>query len=420
MKTILVKGPALSRSGYGEQTRFALRSLRAYEERFNILLINIPWGQTGWIADDDEERAWLDHLIGKTQHHFNNQAPIDIALQVTIPNEWERIAPTNIGYTAGIETTRVSPQWLEKAQIMEKIIVVSNHAKKVFDTTTYQAQNQQTQETFEFKNETPIDVVNYPVRDLKQEPVDIDLEYDFNFLSVAQMGPRKNFNNTLNWFLQEMHDEKVGIVFKINYANCSTGDRIVCATHMKEVIDQYPDRSCKVYLLHGDLTSNQMNFLYAHPKIKSYLTFTHGEGFGMPIFEAAYHGLPVIAPPWSGQCDFLYAPVVSGKHKKPKIRPLFCKVDYTLAPIPQEAVWEGVLNADSQWCFPDEKSAKKCMRDMYKNYTQYIGLAKKLKKHLITNFTEEEQYESFANAVYEEEHFEVEEWLSNLELEVHE
>jgi glycosyltransferase involved in cell wall biosynthesis len=420
MKTILVKGPALSRSGYGEQTRFALRSLRAYEERFNILLINIPWGQTGWIAEDDEERAWLDHLIGKTQHHFNNNAPIDIALQVTIPNEWERIAPTNIGYTAGIETTRVSPQWLEKAQMMEKIIVVSNHAKKVFDTTTYQAQNQQTQETFEFKNETPIDVVNYPVRSLDQEPVDIDLEYDFNFLSVAQMGPRKNFSNTLNWFLQEMHDEKVGIVFKINYANCSTGDRILCATHMKEILDQYPDRSCKVYLLHGDLTSNQMNFLYAHPKIKSYLTLTHGEGFGMPIFEAAYHGLPVIAPPWSGQCDFLYAPVISGKHKKPKIRPLFCKVDYTLAPIPQEAVWDGVLNADSQWCFPDEKSAKKCIREMYANYTQYIGLAKKLKKHLIANFTEEEQYKSFANAVYEEEHFEVEEWLSNLELEVHE
>tara|TARA_R110002110_G_scaffold176982_1_gene381374 strand:- start:1 stop:570 length:570 start_codon:yes stop_codon:yes gene_type:complete len=189
---------------------------------------------------------------------------------------------------------------------------------------------------------------------------------------------------------------------------------------MKEILDQYPDRSCKVYLLHGDLTSNQMNFLYAHPKIKSYLTLTHGEGFGMPIFEAAYHGLPVIAPPWSGQCDFLYAPVISGKHKKPKIRPLFCKVDYTLAPIPQEAVWDGVLNADSQWCFPDEKSAKKCIREMYANYTQYIGLAKKLKKHLIVNFTEEEQYKSFANAVYEEEHFEVEEWLSNLELEVHE
>jgi hypothetical protein len=57
---------------------------------------------------------------------------------------------------------------------------------------------------------------------------------------------------------------------------------------------------------------------------------------------------------------------------------------------------------------------------MYANYTKYIGLARKLQKYLITNFTEENQYKSFADAVYEEEHFEVEEWLSNLELEVHE
>ena len=44
MKTILVRGPALSRSGYGEQTRFALRALRTHEDRFNILVQNISLG----------------------------------------------------------------------------------------------------------------------------------------------------------------------------------------------------------------------------------------------------------------------------------------------------------------------------------------------------------------------------------------
>ena len=87
MKTILVKGPALSRSGYGEQTRFALRALRQAQDRFNILLINISWGHTGWYNEDNEERAWIDKMIAKTQLHLNNQAPIDISLQITIPNE---------------------------------------------------------------------------------------------------------------------------------------------------------------------------------------------------------------------------------------------------------------------------------------------------------------------------------------------
>jgi glycosyltransferase involved in cell wall biosynthesis len=36
------------------------------------------------------------------------------------------------------------------------------------------------------------------------------------------------------------------------------------------------------------------------------IAIPHGEGFGLPIFEAAYSGLPVISVGWSGQCDFLY------------------------------------------------------------------------------------------------------------------
>jgi|10_taG_2_1085330.scaffolds.fasta_scaffold00761_7 hypothetical protein len=422
MKTILVKGPALSRSGYGEQTRFALRSLRQAEDRFNILLMNIPWGQTGWIQDNDEERDWLDHLMGKTHHHLNNKAPIDISLQVTIPNEWEKIAPINIGYTAGIETNRVSPAWIERARLMDRIITISNHSKNVFNNTVYDAVNEQTKETFKFYNQVPIEVVNYPVRTLEQKPVDIELEHDFNFLNVAQFGPRKNIENTLKWFVEEFHDEEVGLVLKINLANCSTGDNTMCVSLLQNALAPFPDRKCKIYLLHGDLSVEQMNYLYAHPKIKSYLTLTHGEGFGIPIFEAAYHGVPVIAPPWSGQCDFLYAPVISGKRKKPKNRPLFSKVEYTLGEIPQEVVWDGVLEAGTLWCNPTEKSSKQCMRDMYSNYTQYVGMAKKLKKHIIKNFTEAQQYNKFVDAVLGDEELELEEWLSSFseELQVHE
>ena len=287
MKTILVKGPALSRSGYGEQTRFALRALRAYENRFNILLVNIPWGQTGWIAESGEERDRNDQILAKGHAHIQQKLPIDISLQVTIPNEWEKIAPINIGYTAGIETTKVAPHWIEKSRLMDKIIVVSNHSKNVFNNTVYQGQIEQTGEEVEFRNQTPIEVVNYPVRSLKKENLDIKLDYDFNFLAVAQMGPRKNIPNTVYWFIDEFHNEEVGLVLKVNTANCSTSDYIRTQRTLKTITDKYPDRKCKVYLIHGDLSLEQMNSLYTHKKIKSFVTFTHGEGFGMPIFEAA-------------------------------------------------------------------------------------------------------------------------------------
>ena len=60
---VLVVGPALTLSGYGEQTRFALRSLRSQEDQYDIYLNTTSWGQTGWIHEDDEEREWI---MGKT------------------------------------------------------------------------------------------------------------------------------------------------------------------------------------------------------------------------------------------------------------------------------------------------------------------------------------------------------------------
>ena len=420
MKNILVRGPALSRSGYGEQTRFALRALKQYEDRFNILLINIPWGQTGWISEDTDERKWLDFLLVRTQQYINEQMPIDIVLHVTIPNEWEKTPALNIGYTAGIETTKVSPQWIEKANQMDKIIVVSNHSKNIYEQTEYQVVNENSNEVVKIKTNTPIEVINYAVRDTEFKKIDIDFEYDFNFVAVAQMGPRKNLVNTIKWFIDEFHDDEVGLLVKTNIGNCSTADRMLTEEKFKELIKEYPDKKCKIYLLHGDLTLKEMNYIYCHPKIKCYVTLTHGEGFGLPVFEAAYHGLPVIAPRWSGQNDFLHAPVKSKNRKKAKLRPLFCRVDYTLRPIPPEAVWDSVLQADSMWCYPSEQDYKKKLRDMLDNHTKYKSMATQLKKHILSNFTEEVQYKAFADAVYKEAEFDVQDWLSSLSLETHE
>ena len=129
-KRIMVRGPALSQSGYGEQTRFALRALRTREDIFDIFLIPVSWGGTGWIFEDTEEREWLDGLVMKHQANTaQEKRPYDISLQVTIPNEFELLAPVNIGYTAGMETTKVAGEWIEKGNIMDRIIVVSNHYK---------------------------------------------------------------------------------------------------------------------------------------------------------------------------------------------------------------------------------------------------------------------------------------------------
>jgi len=412
-KKILVKGPAFSRSGYGEQTRFALRALKSREDVFDIYLINIPWGHTGYITGLGEERQWLDHLLFKTMKLVQAKGLLDISLQVTIPNEWEKIAPINIGYTAGIETTKVAPIWLTKGNDMDKIIVVSNHSKQVYETTTANAKNKETGEIVEnYRCETPIEVINYPVRHFEPSSLEgIDLKYDFNFLTVAQWGPRKNIDNTLKWFVDEFKDEEVGFVLKTNIAKDCIIDRQITEMRLKALMRPYGERKCKIYLLHGTLSEEEMTWLYTHDKIKALVSISHGEGFGLPLFEAAYNGLPIVTSLWSGHTDFLYAP-----NKNGKLRPMVAKVAYTLGTVPPEAHWEGVVEKDSMWAYPVEGDYKKQLREVYKNHTRFQAAANKLKKHIIKNFQAEQLYKDFISTIYSKEEVEWLESLSNIEV----
>jgi len=405
MKKVLVRGPALTQSGYGEHTRFLLRSLRKHEDKIDIYLLATNWGKTGWLYKDDDERRWLDKLLQKTFDYQQTKQPYDVSIQVTIPNEWERIAPRNIGVTAGIETTKVSPQWIEKAALMDKIITISEHSKFTYQNTTYQAKNNVTGETMQdFRCQTPMDIVHYPVKKHKTHKLDLDLDYDFNFLTVAQWGPRKNIKNTIRWFVEEFFDQEVGLVIKTNHAKNCTMDRFLIQNKMEQVLSKYDNlkRKCKIHLLHGIMTDEDIASLYVHPKIKAYYTMTHGEGFGLPIFEAVHSGLPVVAPDWSGHVDFLHMKIKEKNKKKTRTfdKAMFANVTYEIKPIPQRAVWKGVLEPDSMWCYPDQGSCKMKLRDVYKNYDDYEKQAKKLQKHVLENFEQEKQYNAFVTAIF--------------------
>ena len=123
-KKIFVRAPCMSQSGYGEQSRFALRALRSKSDRFDIYIQPIPWGQTGWIWEESEFRQWMDTRIVETQLLLQQkQLQPDISLQITIPNEFQKLCATNIGYTAGIESDRVAPTWLQKGnEEVDKIL----------------------------------------------------------------------------------------------------------------------------------------------------------------------------------------------------------------------------------------------------------------------------------------------------------
>ena len=404
-KKIFVKGPVLSQSGYGVQSRFALRALRAHSDRFEIFIHPITWGETGWLWEDNEFRRWIDERITATAllTQSKNLMP-DISLQITIPNEWEKLCPINIGYTAGIETTNVAPQWLAKGNEMDKILVVSEHAKRAFVETVAKARTPDGTEV-PYKLEKEVTVVHENSVICDPEPIEgFELPNKFNFLMVSQMGPRKNMENAIRWWVEEFIDQNVGLVVKTQFRGCSFIDREHTLDFLQKVLSQYKDRKCKVHLLHGDLTDNQMAWLYRHDKIKAFVNIAHGEGFGLPLYESAVAGLPIVTIGWSGQKDILEH---NGKQ-------FFTSVNYVLNPIQKEAEWKGVLEPGTQWAFADQGSYKMALRKVKKNWKAAKKTAKELQSLVLEKFDNERLYENFCDSIYKPDP-EYLEWLEELD-----
>ena len=412
-KKILLKGPLLTRSGYGEQARFALRSLRSREDLFDIFIQPLQWGQTSWTNEVNEERLWIDQTIEKTIAYIQQGGTFDMSLQVTIPNEFQKIAHYNIGYTAGIETTKAAPQWLVKCNEMDKIITISSFSKSVLDSTEYQAQVKETGENVIVRTETDVEFVNYPVKVYDELPeLDLDITTSFNFLTVAQFGPRKNLQNTIKWFVEEFRNDDVGLVVKSNIAKNSLIDRNTLKGNISSLLQSLGDRQCKVYLLHGDMTDEEMHSLYKNEKIDAFVSLPHGEGFGLPLFEAAYSGLPVVTVGWSGQMDFLVDE--QGQEQ-------FYNVAFDLQQVQKEVVWDGVIVADSMWAYAREGSAKQQMRLCYEHGT--AGTTKWDNSAITERFSGKKMYEKFVSAtgihnfVSDDN---VDEWLDSLGIEEYE
>ena len=398
---VLVRGPALTRTGYGEHCRFVLRALRELDD-MDLYLLPVNWGESAWIWENSEEREWLDFLVKKTAIYGQQGGQYDMSIQVTIPNEWQRMAPINIGVTAGIETNRVAPIWLQKCNEMDKIITISEHSKKGFVDTIYEGVDQRTGQRGILKCEKEVNVVHYPVKKYEKLPeLKLKLDTKFNFLTVAQWGPRKNLGATIKWFVEEFIDNPdVGLVVKTFIRGGCVLDRNAMYNQLEKTLSDYENRKCKVYLLHGEFTDEEMHSLYKNKQINAILSLTHGEGFGLPLFESAYSGLPVVATDWSGHLDFLCKPTKSKKGKS-KNKPHFARIDYDLKPIAPDAVWDGVLQKDSEWAYAKQGSYKMKLREVYKDYSRFKSQAKRLQKWVCENFKEEKQYDSFNSLIKE-------------------
>ena len=388
---MLICAPVSSRSGYGDHARDLVRAFLKLD-KFDIKIFDVPWGNTPRNAlDKTIDKEIIDRILLEP----NVERQPDVFVDIRIPNEFQTYGKVNIGITAGIETTAVSSAWIEGCNKMDLIIVPSEHSKEGFVHALYekmqQLPNGQQQKVGELKLQKPIETlfegvdenVYKPTKETSLDLVD-DIKEDFCFLHVGLWGQgsygedRKDISKLIKVFYESFANKKEqpALILKTNGATFSILDREDCLNKINHIKSRFPKdwNLPNVYLLHGSLSSEEMNKLYNHPKVKSFVSLTHGEGFGRPLLEASMVGLPVIASSWSGQLDFLSnknSILLGGKMGK----------------VPQSQVWKDIIIPDAQWFYVDETQTYKALNYCFQNYNEVKEKALKLMKTNREKFT---------------------------------
>lgn len=372
MKTVLFSAPVLTQSGYGVHAQQVFQYLLNAEKqgRIKLHVQVVPWGDTSWHVNPTNK----DGLIGEVMKRTVPPLPkYDVSLQLKLPNEWSTAMATyNVGMTAGVETDRCNPEWVTACNKMQLVIVPSEHSlKSIKKSGTLLTPSKVVPEAFQTVYSK--DVI---------EDVDFGFDTPFNFLVFGQLtgnnpeNDRKNIFYTIKWLCDTFAGNKdVGIVVKTNGGKSSHFDRSmmknVFTTLLKEVrqTSEFP----KVHLLHGDMTDNEVHALMHNESIKALVALTRGEGFGLPILEAAAAGLPVVATNWSAHTEFL------GLGK-------YIDIDSRLVEIHPSRVDNQIFMKDSKWAAPSEECFKRKIKKLHSNYEAPKRWASELKPLILENY----------------------------------
>jgi len=387
---LLLMAPVNTVSGYGARSRDVAHAL-IDSDKYDVKIWPTRWGTTPQNflnTEDERDLEILDRCLADP--NLNKQP--EVFIQITVPNEFQKLGKVNIGITAGIETTMCGAPWIEGMNKMDLVLTSSEHSKNVLQHTAFKKMDNQTkQQVGEVKCEVPVEVLTEGV-DLttyfktKEIHKSIDdqlsqIEESFAFLFVGHWlkgdfgEDRKNISGMIKCFLDTFKNKakhnRPALILKTSAADFSPIDRDEILNKIEQISSSVDGGKNlpNIYLIHGDLLNGEMNSLYNHPKVKAHVTFTKGEGFGRPLAEASLSEKPIIAPNWSGQVDFL-------KHS--------VKLEGQLTNVHPSAVWENVILPESQWFSVNYKHASDAFKFVYNKKSQKtLGLLGKRQARFI-------------------------------------
>ena len=382
-------------SGYGARSRDIVKSI-IETNKYEVKLLAQRWGSTSWgFCKDHKEWEYL--LSHKIEGGKLTSQP-DIWMQITIPNEFQSIGKYNIGCTAGIEATVCKPEWIEGMNRMDMNWVSSEFSKKVFTDVAYSKKDKKSNQTIgEIKLEKPIKVVfeganldiYKPLKKSEITNINLDsIKENFCYLFVVHWmsgnfgHDRKNVSLLVKAFYEVFKNKKnpPALILKSSVGVASYMSRDEILKRIQKIRKTIKSNTLpNIYVLNGEFNDSEMNELYNHPKVKSMVSFTKGEGFGRPLLEFGLSNKPIIASSFSGQLDFL-------------------NKEFTyLVPGVLENVHKSASNnwliEDAKWFKPDEGHIFNSLKEVFENPKKYSIKGKRQGHYARTNFSYEKMAE---------------------------
>ena len=342
----------------------------------------LPWSVA---ATEDESLADLPALLDATA------APIavDTIVAHTVPEHWPALfAPgkRNVGVTVW-ETDRIPPHWRTLLESADRVLVPCVQNRDVFVAGGVRR---------------PVHVVPHVRRHAWNAfaPSEIAAARErfglgdarFVFYTINAWDPRKAIPSLLQTFVRAFGpDDGVALLLKTGpvgygappyYAqepSLGMAQRAVDAA--TDALDRDAPTIC---VLPYDLNGRGIDLL--HELGDAYLSLSHGEGWGLGLYDAATRGTPALGTGWGGHLDYMGGDWPGA-------------LPYRISRVPVWPPWRPSYWPSQRWATPDADAAIAAMRALAADPAPARADAQRIAEDIANRFAEPVVAKVFVEAI---------------------
>ena len=357
MKKINFVSPIKTQMGYAQMARLIWPALK----------------QAGQVGCHDIDMQTTGAELGPVNREMLaakfNSSP-DVTIVNMVPVLWRRLAgqSRNIGYTT-FEADSIPRDWTQTINSFDCCWTTSEWNKSVMENSGVLK---------------PIRVVT-PIAEAPA--VTAPEEEKFTFLASFQWSERKNPGALIKAFCAAFNGSPdVRLVIKTHVSSNAAASSTAVQKDIASLLSGIQTRKPPDIKVNCNIES-AISIQKLNASSHAHFSMSHGEGWGLPAWEAALAGKPVIAPGWSATSEWL------GSNYPYKVR-------YNMTPV--SGVSREIspfFDISMSWAEPHIDDAVDKLRYVVKNYSTAAEVARQRAAELLQEYSEERTLSAIINSI---------------------